>query len=81
MEYIHNNTGECLVEVADLAIKHILGLARETFTSTEKLGKALAKTSEFLLDKTIGIVGLGDIGLNISKRAKWVKSNRMGSLR
>ncbi len=69
---ITNTPGMFGAEVADLAMCYILGLARETFYIDRKIREGFwPKPSGIsLLDKTIGIVGLGDIGLNISKRAK-----------
>ena len=59
-------------EVADLAICYVLGLARDAFFIDRQIRKGgWPKPSGIsLTGKTIGIIGLGDIGKNIAKRAQ-----------
>lgn len=58
-------------EVADLAICYLLGLARDAFYIDREVraGNWPKPAGISLKDKTVGIVGLGDIGLQIAKRA------------
>lgn len=58
-------------EVADLAMCYILGLARNAFYIDRKVreGNWPKISGISLSNKIVGIVGLGDIGLNIAKRA------------
>jgi len=66
-----NTPGMFGAEVADLAMCYILGLARDAFFIDREIRKGnWPKPSGISLGgKIIGIVGLGDIGLNIAKRA------------
>lgn len=68
---ITNTPGMFGAEVADLAMCYILGLAREAFYIDREIRKGnWPKPSGLSLQgKTLGIIGLGDIGQNISKRA------------
>tara|TARA_B100000674_G_scaffold353732_1_gene296755 strand:+ start:268 stop:1197 length:930 start_codon:yes stop_codon:yes gene_type:complete len=68
---ITNTPGMFGDEVADLAMCYILGLARDAFYIDREVRKGLwpKPTGISLLDKTLGIVGLGDIGKSIAKRA------------
>lgn len=58
-------------EVADVAMCYIIGLARELFSINDdvKNGKWPKPCGISLKGKTIGIVGFGDIGRNVAKRA------------
>ena len=58
-------------EVADLAMCYILGLARDAFLIDRSIrnGEWPKPSGLSLLNKKIGILGLGDIGQNIAKRA------------
>ena len=68
---ITNTPGMFGGEVADLAMCYILGLARDAFFIDREVrsGNWPKPAGISLGDKTIGIVGLGDIGRNIAKRA------------
>ena len=68
---ITNTPGMFGAEVADLAMCYILGLARDAFYIDREIRKGnWPKPSGLSLQgKTLGIIGLGDIGQNISKRA------------
>jgi D-3-phosphoglycerate dehydrogenase len=68
---ITNTPGMFGNEVADLAMCYILGLARDAFLIDRSIrnGEWPKPSGLSLLDKKIGILGLGDIGLNIAKRA------------
>ena len=68
---ITNTPGMFGEEVADLAMCYILGLARHAFYIDREVRKGSwpKPTGISLLDKTLGIIGLGDIGKNIAKRA------------
>jgi len=59
-------------EVADLAISYLISLARETYYIDRKIRDGLwPKNSGISLkDKTLGIIGYGDIGKNLAKKAK-----------
>jgi D-3-phosphoglycerate dehydrogenase len=59
-------------EVADIAIGYMIGLSRNTFLIDREIrkGKWVKPTGSSLKGKTVGIVGLGDIGKNIAKRSK-----------
>lgn len=69
---ITNTPGMFGAEVADLAMCYILGLARDAFFIDREIRKGgWPKPAGISLHgKTLGIVGLGDIGLNIAKRAR-----------
>ena len=69
---ITNTPGMFGAEVADLAMCYILGLARDAFyIDREVRNGSWPKPSGISLNnKILGIVGLGDIGLNIAKRAQ-----------
>ena len=58
-------------EVADLAMCYILGLARDAFFIDRevRIGNWPKPSGISLKGKTLGIIGLGDIGRNIAKRA------------
>ncbi len=68
---ITNTPGMFGKEVADLAMCYILGLARNAFYIDRQVRKGMwPKPSGIsLYEKKLGIVGLGDIGINIAKRA------------
>ena len=68
---ITNTPGMFGSEVADLAMCYILALARDAFFIDRevRVGEWPKPTGISLGGKTIGIVGLGDIGRNIAKRA------------
>ncbi|MDA8986210.1 phosphoglycerate dehydrogenase [Luminiphilus sp.] len=57
-------------EVADIAVGYIVGLARETFLIDREVRSGLwpKPAGISLAGKTVGIVGLGDIGCNVAKR-------------
>lgn len=58
-------------EVADIAMSYIIGLARETFFIDREVraGHWPKPQGISLGDKVVGLVGYGDIGRNIAKRA------------
>lgn len=68
---IKNTPGMFGAEVADLAMCYILGLARDAFFIDREVRNGFwpKPSGVSLSEKTIGIVGLGDIGRNIAKRA------------
>ena len=68
---IINTPGMFGEEVADLAMCYILGLARDAFFIDREVRKGHwpKPTGISLQEKTLGIIGLGDIGKNIAKRA------------
>lgn len=67
-------------EVADLAIGYILMLARGMYQANAdtKAGRWIKPTGISLHEKTIGIVGLGAIGVALAKRAKGFDMNILG---
>jgi len=67
-------------EVADLAMCFVLGLARDAFLVDRKIRSGIwhKPPGISLAKKTIGIVGLGDIGNNIAKRAHSHSMNIIG---
>jgi len=69
---ITNTPGIFGDEVADLAVCYILGLARDAFYIDRNVRKGnwLKPSGVSLRNKTIGIVGLGDIGKSIAFRMK-----------
>ena len=69
---VTNTPGMFGAEVADLAMCYILGLARDAFFIDREIRKGgWPKPAGISLPgKTLGVVGLGDIGRNIAKRAK-----------
>jgi len=69
---ITNTPGMFGAEVADLAMCYILGLARDAFFIDREIrnGGWPKPAGVSLSGKTLGIVGLGDIGRNIAKRAR-----------
>lgn len=77
---ITNTPGLFGAEVADLAMCYILGLARDAFFIDREVRKGgWPKPAGISLQgKTIGIVGLGDIGRNIAKRARAHELNIIG---
>tara|TARA_B110000503_G_scaffold105883_1_gene158021 strand:+ start:4817 stop:5755 length:939 start_codon:yes stop_codon:yes gene_type:complete len=77
---ITNTPGMFGAEVADLAMCYILGLARDAFFIDREVraGKWPKPAGISLGGKTIGIVGLGDIGRNIAKRANAHDLNILG---
>ncbi len=77
---ITNTPGMFGAEVADLAMCYILGLARDAFFIDREVrsGKWPKPAGVSLGGKTIGIVGLGDIGRNIAKRANAHDLNILG---
>ena len=57
-------------EVANVAMSYLLGLATNTFiNSNVKSGKWPKPQGTILNNKILGVVGFGDIGKNICKRA------------
>lgn len=77
---ITNTPGMFGAEVADLAMCYILGLARDAFFIDREVrsGNWPKPAGMSLIGKTIGIVGLGDIGRNIAKRANAHDLNIIG---
>lgn len=77
---ITNTPGMFGAEVADLAMCYILGLARDAFFIDREVrsGNWPKPAGISLGGKTIGIVGLGDIGRNIAKRANAHDLNIIG---
>ncbi len=69
---ITNTPGMFGAEVADLAMCYILGLARDAFYIDREVrnGNWPKPSGISLNNKILGIVGLGDIGLNIAMRAQ-----------
>ena len=69
---ITNTPGMFGSEVSDLAMCYILGLARDAFFIDREIRKGgWPKPAGISLPgKTLGIVGLGDIGRNVAKRAR-----------
>lgn len=68
---ITNTPGMFGAEVADLAMCYLLGLARDAFFIDREIraGNWPKPAGMSLKKKVLGIVGLGDIGRNIAKRA------------
>lgn len=58
-------------EVADLALSYVLALARETFAIDRgiRAGEWPKPTGISLSGRTLGLIGLGDIGRNLARRA------------
>ncbi len=77
---ITNTPGMFGAEVADLAMCYLLGLARDAFYIDREVrsGKWPKPTGISLNGKTAGIVGLGDVGKNIAKRANAHGLNILG---
>lgn len=77
---ITNTPGMFGKEVADLAISYILGLSRDSYLIDRQIreGKWPKPSGISLAGKTVGILGLGDIGLNIAKRSKAFDLNIIG---
>lgn len=77
---ITNTPGMFGAEVADLAMCYILGLARDAFFIDREIreGGWPKPAGVSLPGKTLGIVGLGDIGRNIAKRARAHELNIIG---
>ena len=77
---ITNTPGMFGAEVADLAMCYILGLARDAFFIDREVRSGCwpKPAGISLVGKTIGIVGLGDIGRNIGKRANAHDLNIVG---
>lgn len=68
---VDNTPGVFGNEVADVALTYTLGLARETYWIDRevRLNQAWPKPSGVsMLDRTVAIVGFGDIGQQIAKR-------------
>ena len=68
---VENTPGVFGHEVADVALAYVLGLARETYWIDRqvRLNNAWPKPSGIsLLDRTVAIVGFGDIGEQIARR-------------
>jgi D-3-phosphoglycerate dehydrogenase len=77
---ITNTPGMFGAEVADLAMCYILGLARDAFFIDREVrtGKWPKPAGISLGGKNIGIIGLGDIGRNIARRANAHGLNVLG---
>ncbi len=69
---ITNTPGMFGAEVADLAMCYVLGLARDAFLIDREIrqGSWPKPAGISTAGKTMGIIGLGDIGRNIAKRAQ-----------
>lgn len=67
---ISNTPGVFGAEVADVAMGYVIGLARETFRVDREIrGLGWPKPPGIsLANKTVGIIGLGDIGRNLIRR-------------
>jgi len=67
---IKNTPGMFGAEVADLAICYLIGLARDAFFIDREIreGRWPKPSGISLLGRTVGVVGLGDIGGNIVRR-------------
>ena len=67
-------------EVADLAMCYLLGLSRDAFNIDRevRLGNWLKPSGISLSGKVLGIIGLGDIGKSIAKRARAHDMNIIG---
>jgi D-3-phosphoglycerate dehydrogenase len=77
---IINTPGMFGAEVADLAMCYLLGLARDAFFIDREVrtGNWPKPAGVSLSGKILGIVGLGDIGKNIAKRAHAHELNIIG---
>lgn len=77
---ITNTPGMFGKEVADLAMNYILGLSRDSYFIDREIrnGRWPKPAGISLAGKTIGILGLGDIGLNIAKRSRAFDLNIIG---
>ena len=67
---ISNTPGVFGMEVADIAMAYVTALARQTFTvdAGVKAGKWPKPAGISLSDRTVALVGYGDIGRNTAKR-------------
>jgi D-3-phosphoglycerate dehydrogenase len=67
---IENTPGMFGAEVADLAICYLIGLARDAFFIDREIreGRWPKPSGISLMGRTVGVVGLGDIGGNIARR-------------
>lgn len=77
---ITNTPGMFGAEVADLAICYLIGLARDAFLVDREVrsGGWPKPTGVSLLGRTVGVVGLGDIGSNVVSRARVLGLNVIG---
>ncbi len=77
---VTNAPGTNSQEVADLALGFILMLARGLYQANRdtKEGKWIKPTGKSLYQKTMGIVGLGAIGVALAKRASGFDMNILG---
>lgn len=77
---IMNTPGMFGAEVADLAICYLIGLARNAFLIDREIraGHWPKPTGVSLSGRTLGVVGLGDIGTNIASRASALGLNVIG---
>ena len=77
---IANTPGMFGAEVADLAICYLIGLARDAFFIDREIrsGGWPKPTGISLLNRTVGVVGLGDIGSNVAVRASALGLNVIG---
>ena len=68
---ITNTPGMFGAEVADIAQGYLIGLARETYLIDRHVrqGEWPKPTGISLKGKTLGLIGFGDIGRNVAKRA------------
>ena len=67
-------------EVADIAIGYMIALSRNTFLIDREIRKGnwVKPTGSSLKGKTVGILGLGDIGKNVAKRSKVLGLRTLG---
>lgn len=77
---ILNTPGMFGGEVADLAVCYLIGLAREAFFIDRRvrLGEWVKPAGVSLAGKTVGVLGLGDIGSAFSTRALAHEMNIIG---
>jgi len=67
-------------EVADIALNYFLGLARQTFFIDREIRKGnwVKPAGMSVSGKTIGLIGLGDIGLAVARRLKGFDVHTIG---
>lgn len=72
--FVLNTPGASSISVAEMALSHIFALARFTYKSTAEMQTGKWPKKEYsngfeLTGKTLGIMGLGNIGKELAKRA------------
>lgn len=77
---IENTPGMFGAEVADLALGYLIGLARHSYRIDREVraGKWPKHPGVSLQGKTAGVVGLGDIGAQFTRRARALGLNVIG---